>query len=41
MGGLRHRMPVTFTTMTIGLAALAGVRRSPAVLLKEAMLGAA
>jgi NADH-quinone oxidoreductase subunit L len=41
MGGLRKAMPVTFATMTIGLAALAGVPPFAGFFSKEAVLGAA
>ena len=41
MGGLRRLMPVTFATMTIGLAALAGVPPFAGFFSKEAILGAA
>jgi NADH-quinone oxidoreductase subunit L len=41
MGGLRRLMPVTFATMTIGLAALAGVPPFAGFFSKEAVLGAA
>jgi NADH-quinone oxidoreductase subunit L len=41
MGGLRRLMPVTFVTMTIGLAALAGVPPFSGFFSKEAVLGAA
>jgi NADH-quinone oxidoreductase subunit L len=41
MGGLRRLMPVTFATMTVGLAALAGVPPFSGFFSKEAVLGAA
>jgi NADH-quinone oxidoreductase subunit L len=41
MGGLRRVMPVTFITMTIGLAALAGLPPFSGFFSKEAVLGAA
>ena len=41
MGGLRRLMPVTFATMTIGLAALAGLPPFSGFFSKEAVLGAA
>jgi NADH-quinone oxidoreductase subunit L len=41
MGGLRKAMPVTFATMTIGLAALAGLPPFSGFFSKEAVLGAA
>jgi len=41
MGGLRRLMPVTFVTMTVGLAALAGVPPFSGFFSKEAVLGAA
>jgi len=41
MGGLRRLMPVTFLTMTLGLAALAGVPPLAGFFSKEAVLGAA
>ena len=41
MGGLRRVMPVTFLTMTVGLAALAGVPPFSGFVSKEAVLGAA
>jgi NADH-quinone oxidoreductase subunit L len=41
MGGLRKAMPVTFATMTIGLAALAGLPPFAGFFSKEAVLGAA
>jgi NADH-quinone oxidoreductase subunit L len=41
MGGLRRAMPVTFITMTIGLAALAGLPPFSGFFSKEAVLGAA
>jgi NADH-quinone oxidoreductase subunit L len=41
MGGLRRVMPVTFVTMTVGLAALAGVPPFAGFVSKEAVLGAA
>ena len=41
MGGLRHRMPITFRTMTVGLAALVGVPLFSGWFSKEAILGAA
>jgi NADH-quinone oxidoreductase subunit L len=41
MGGLRRVMPVTFVTMTIGLAALAGLPPFSGFFSKEAVLGAA
>jgi NADH-quinone oxidoreductase subunit L len=41
MGGLRRSMPVTFATMTIGLAALAGVPPFSGFFSKDAILGAA
>ena len=40
-GGLRRLMPVTFATMTLGLAALAGVPPLAGFFSKEAVLGAA
>jgi NADH-quinone oxidoreductase subunit L len=40
-GGLRRAMPVTFATMTIGLAALAGLPPFSGFFSKEAVLGAA
>jgi NADH-quinone oxidoreductase subunit L len=41
MGGLRRLMPVTFVTMTVGLAALAGIPPFSGFFSKEAVLGAA
>jgi NADH-quinone oxidoreductase subunit L len=41
MGGLRPTVPVTFWTMTIGLAALAGLPPFAGFFSKEAILGAA
>jgi len=41
MGGLRHRMPIAFRTMTVGLAALVGVPLFSGWFSKEAILGAA
>jgi NADH-quinone oxidoreductase subunit L len=41
MGGLRKAMPVTFVTMTIGLAALAGLPPFAGFFSKETVLGAA
>jgi NADH-quinone oxidoreductase subunit L len=41
MGGLRRAMPVTFVTMTLGLAALVGVAPMSGFFSKEAVLGAA
>jgi NADH-quinone oxidoreductase subunit L len=41
MGGLRATMPVTFVTMTIGAAALAGLPPLSGFFSKEAILGAA
>jgi len=41
MGGLRRAMPLTFVTMTIGLAALAGVPPFAGFWSKESILGAA
>jgi NADH-quinone oxidoreductase subunit L len=41
MGGLRRGMPVTFATMTVGLAALAGIPPFSGFFSKEAILGAA
>lgn len=41
MGGLRRRMPLAFATMTVGLAALAGVPPFAGFFSKEAVLGAA
>ncbi|MCF2532531.1 NADH-quinone oxidoreductase subunit 5 family protein [Yinghuangia soli] len=41
MGGLRHRAPVVFWTMTAGLAALVGVPPMSGFFSKEAVLGAA
>jgi NADH-quinone oxidoreductase subunit L len=41
MGGLRRLMPVTFATMTVGLAALAGLPPFSGFFSKEAVLGAA
>jgi NADH-quinone oxidoreductase subunit L len=41
MGGLRRVMPLTFATMTVGLAALAGVPPFSGFVSKEAVLGAA
>jgi NADH-quinone oxidoreductase subunit L len=41
MGGLRHQLPVTFVTMTIGFAALAGVAPMAGFFTKDAILGAA
>ena len=41
MGGLRRAMPVTFVTMTLGLAALVGLPPLAGFFSKEAVLGAA
>jgi len=41
MGGLRSRVPVTFVTMTLGFAALAGVVPTVGFFTKDAVLGAA
>lgn len=41
MGGLRRRMPVTFVTMTIGLAALAGLPPFSGFFSKDGVLDAA
>ncbi len=41
MGGLRHRMPIAFRTMTVGLAALVGVPLFSGWFSKEAILGVA
>ena len=41
MGGLRRLMPVTFLTMTVGLAALAGLPPFAGFFSKESVLGAA
>jgi NADH-quinone oxidoreductase subunit L len=41
MGGLRHRMPITFRAMTVGLCALVGVPLFSGWFSKEAVLGAA
>ncbi len=41
MGGLRKAMPVTFATMTVGLASLAGLPPFAGFFSKEAVLGAA
>jgi NADH-quinone oxidoreductase subunit L len=41
MGGLRRAMPVTFVTMTVGLAALAGLPPFSGFFSKEAVLAAA
>ena len=41
MGGLRRAMPVTFVTMTVGLAALAGVPPLSGFFSKESVIGAA
>lgn len=41
MGGLRHRMPVAFWTMTIALGALVGVPPLSGFFSKEGILGAA
>ncbi|HEV2345660.1 MAG TPA: NADH-quinone oxidoreductase subunit L [Actinocrinis sp.] len=41
MGGLRHRMPIAYRTMTIALAALVGVPLFSGWFSKEAILGAA
>jgi NADH-quinone oxidoreductase subunit L len=41
MGGLRKAMPITFATMTVGLAALAGLPPFSGFFSKEAVLGAA
>jgi NADH-quinone oxidoreductase subunit L len=41
MGGLRAAMPVTFVTMTLGLAALVGLPPLSGFFSKEAVLGAA
>ena len=40
MGGLRRAMPVTFVTMTLGLAALAGVPPLSGFFSKESVIGA-
>ena len=40
MGGLRRRMPVTFWTMTIGFAALAGVIPTVGFFTKDSVLHA-
>jgi NADH-quinone oxidoreductase subunit L len=40
MGGLRRAMPVTFATMTLGLAALAGVPPLSGFFSKESVIGA-
>jgi NADH-quinone oxidoreductase subunit L len=41
MGGLRKAMPITFVTMTVGLAALVGLPPFAGFFSKEAVLGAA
>jgi NADH-quinone oxidoreductase subunit L len=41
MGGLRRAMPITFATMTVALAALAGLPPFSGFFSKEAVLGAA
>jgi NADH-quinone oxidoreductase subunit L len=41
MGGLRFRMPITYSTMTIGLLALAGIPPLSGFFGKEGVLGAA
>jgi NADH-quinone oxidoreductase subunit L len=41
MGGLRRSLPITFPTMTIGLAALAGLPPFSGFFSKESILGAA
>jgi NADH-quinone oxidoreductase subunit L len=41
MGGLRRLLPLTFATMTVGLAALAGLPPLAGFFSKEAVLGAA
>ena len=41
MGGLRFRMPIAYSTMTIGLLALAGIPPFSGFFGKEAVLGAA
>jgi len=41
MGGLRYRLPITFATMTLGFAALAGVPPLAGFFSKETVLGAA
>ena len=41
MGGLRHRMPVTFKTMTIGVLAIAGIPPFAGFFSKDAILAAA
>ncbi len=41
MGGLRHGMPVTFVTMTIGFAALAGLPPTSGFFSKDAVIAAA
>ncbi len=41
MGGLRRGMPVTFTTMTIGFAALAGLPPTSGFFSKDAVIAAA
>jgi NADH-quinone oxidoreductase subunit L len=41
MGGLRHTMPVTFLTMSVGLGALAGVPPLAGFFSKESVLSAA
>ena len=41
MGGLRRGLPITFVTMTIGLAALAGLPPFAGFVSKDAVLGAA
>jgi NADH-quinone oxidoreductase subunit L len=41
MGGLRFRMPITYTSMTIGLLALAGIPPFSGFFGKEGVLGAA
>jgi NADH-quinone oxidoreductase subunit L len=41
MGGLRRRMPVTFLTMTVGFAALAGIPPTAGFFSKDAVVAAA
>ncbi|HTJ65951.1 MAG TPA: NADH-quinone oxidoreductase subunit L [Actinospica sp.] len=41
MGGLRYRMPITYSTMTVGLLALAGIPPFSGFFGKEGVLGAA